>query len=540
MDVGISATHFLVSSLLFATIKRHFERIVMPLRIAMMIAVWLCITAFSAVASWSMYSVQRTEYIAGVDSKLLTAARMIEPILPPDYHSAIVNKSSVPARDYLKITQTYNDLCLELGLQYLWSVIVLDGEILFTTGTSTSKNVASGDFALFLDKHTNPAAFDAVLKSEDVSYSTFHNKWGEGRMVLIPRRDAHGRLYILGSSVQLDFLGAILRENAQRSLMYFLFAIAIGAVLSYLISAPLARKINEASKTAAGIAKGDYSGHIKTNGLITELSSLADSLNGMSIAVESNSKEILWARDEAEVASRAKSEFLANMSHELQTPLNGIIGMADLLRTDDLTSKQKQRLEIIFSTGHQLLGLLNDVLDLSKVEAGHLKIEAVETDARSAIELALSRWGQKFKDKGLQFSVDITPDDLTMTTDPDCFRQIVENLISNAWKFTPHGEVQVKIWSETDAGGDDFIHCSVADSGIGISEVIQPWLFDKFVQADTSIRREFGGTGLGLALCKQLTGALGGSISLDSTEGVGSTFTFCVKRYFDKPAQTAK
>lgn len=510
----------------------------MPLRNAMMIAVWLCIAAFSALASWRMYSVQRTEYIAGVDSSLLTAARMIEPILPRDYHSKIVDKSSVSAEDYLKITQTYNDLCLELGLQYLWSVIVLDGEVLFTTGTSTSKNVASGDFALFLDPHTNPQAFETAIKSQDVAYSTFRNKWGEGRMVLIPRRDAHGRMYILGSSVQLDLLGAILRENAQRSLIYFLLAIIIGAALSYVIATPLARMINNASKTAAGIARGDYSGHIEANGLISEFRSLADSLNSMSIAVESNSKEILWARDEAEVASRAKSEFLANMSHELRTPLNGIIGMADLLRTDDLTGSQKERLEIIFATGHQLLGLLNDVLDLSKVEAGHLKIEAVETDARTAIDLALSRWTQKFKDKGLQFSVDITPADLTMTTDPDCFRQIVENLISNAWKFTRRGEVQIKIWAEPDAGGEDLIYCSVADTGIGINKIIHPWLFDKFVQADSSIRREFGGTGLGLALCKHLSGALGGDIHVESTEGVGSTFTFYVKRHVNEPAAT--
>lgn len=268
-------------------------------------------------------------------------------------------------------------------------MIIHDSQIVFTTGTSTSKVVENGDPALFFDLHSNPQAFDEVIKREDITYSTFHNEWGEGRMVLVPLRDKAGRLYMYGASVQLDKLDALLAQNARYSLFLFLLAITGGAALSYVVSAPLARIVSDVSHAASDIAEGRYGQGMKTDRRIKEFTSLATNLNSMSLAIKAHRNELLKARDEAESASRTKSEFLTNMSHELRTPLNGVIGMGDLLLSHELSPDQKERVEIILSSAHQLLDLLNDILDLSKVESGKMEIDVIETDVRTALDLTI-------------------------------------------------------------------------------------------------------------------------------------------------------
>lgn len=228
---------------------------------------------------------------------------------------------------------------------------------------------------------------------------------------------------------------------------------------------------------------------------------------------------------QAQVANRAKSAFLATMSHEIRTPLNGVLGMAQAMSKDPLSPSQADRLDIIQRSGEALLTILNDVLDLSKVEAGSLELEAVEFDLRDLFFSAHAAFSALASQKGLAFGLEIAPEsEGCYLGDPTRLRQVLYNLISNAVKFTETGEVGVRV--DACAGG---IRACVRDTGIGISADHLGQLFRPFAQADTSITRRFGGTGLGLAVAQQLVRNMGGTLEVESALGIGSVFSFTVE-----------
>ena len=222
----------------------------------------------------------------------------------------------------------------------------------------------------------------------------------------------------------------------------------------------------------------------------------------------------------AEAANAAKSDFLATMSHEIRTPLNGVLGMAQSMARDPLTDTQRERLEVIRQSGEALLTILNDVLDLSKIEAGRLDLEAIDFDLGPMIAGAVSGFAATAEQKGLALVVDTGRAAGFYRGDPTRIRQVVANLISNALKFTEEGEVRITA-ERTDGG----VIISVADSGEGIPPQTLERLFDKFVQADSSTTRRFGGTGLGLSICRELCALMGGTIEGESALGHGSCFT---------------
>ena len=228
------------------------------------------------------------------------------------------------------------------------------------------------------------------------------------------------------------------------------------------------------------------------------------------------------ARQAADAANRAKSEFLATMSHEIRTPLNGVLGMVQAMSQDPLSAPQRERLDVIGQSGEMLLAILNDILDLSKIEAGRLDLEEVEFDVEALVAGVRTTFEPLTDGQGLEFQVEVAPEVAgTYRGDALRVRQILHNLISNAVKFTAAGSVTVRI----DAGEGDMVRLSVADTGIGMSPDHIGRLFDKFVQADSSTTRRYGGTGLGLAICRELCGAMGGAISVESEPGQGSRFT---------------
>jgi CheY-like chemotaxis protein len=214
------------------------------------------------------------------------------------------------------------------------------------------------------------------------------------------------------------------------------------------------------------------------------------------------------------------------MSHEIRTPLNGVLAMAEVMAMDDLGPKQRERLKVIRESGGLLLGVLNDVLDLSKIEAGRLEITDRPFDIAQLAQAIRETYAPQARDKGLAFEVAIAPEAQGLWRgDSDRLRQILGNLISNALKFTLEGAVAVRFASAEDGSG---LRIDVADTGIGISPEILPRLFDKFVQADSTTTRRFGGSGLGLAICRELAVLMDGSIKVQSREGRGSTFTVLV------------
>jgi PAS domain S-box-containing protein len=233
-----------------------------------------------------------------------------------------------------------------------------------------------------------------------------------------------------------------------------------------------------------------------------------------------NEIDLVKARDAAEAANRAKSAFLATMSHEIRTPLNGVLGMAQAMAADKLTRVQRERLDVVRQSGEGLLAILNDVLDLSKIEAGKLDLEDAEFSIGEVAKSAHAAFTALANAKGLGFVFRIDEGAQGVYLgDSTRVRQILYNLISNGLKFTQEGEVRVVV--EVDSPG---LRLTVSDTGMGIPADRLKDLFQKFEQADTSTTRKFGGTGLGLAICRELAEMMGGTIAAESVEGQGSRF----------------
>ena len=259
------------------------------------------------------------------------------------------------------------------------------------------------------------------------------------------------------------------------------------------------------------------------------LRAAADML-GAAITRQRTQDALVRAKEAAEMASRAKSQFLANMSHEIRTPITGVLGMLDLLRRTSLDDKQRRYVSHTQASAGTLLTVIGDVLDFSKIEAGKLKLEESTFSVADVLDVALRLLAEKAESKGLELACRMAPDvPRLLVGDPDRLRQVLLNLLSNAVKFTDRGSVVATCSRVVGPEATTMLRFEVRDTGIGIPQAQQALVFNSFYQADNSMSRSHGGTGLGLTICRQLVGFMGGQLGVESVPGQGSTFWFTAR-----------
>jgi signal transduction histidine kinase len=326
-------------------------------------------------------------------------------------------------------------------------------------------------------------------------------------------------------------LGSIVARYFSAASALFFAATALALFLAKWLAGRVIEPVRRLSGAMDQVAEsGDFAQEVEPIAE-DELGRLTATFNGLLRKLNVNDQalrrtmgELVEARDAAEAANVLKSQFLANMSHEIRTPLNGVLAMAQIMDMGDLTDVQRERLGVVRQSGEALLAILNDVLDLSKIEAGKMELELAEFDLADVARHAEAAYGETAARRGLSLVVDLQDSAAGRRRgDAGRLRQIASNLLSNAMKFTERGEVRLTLMGEVQ-DGRDMLHMVVSDTGIGIPPEKVPLLFQKFSQVDSSTTRRFGGTGLGLAICRELAGLMGGRIWVESQEGEGSVF----------------
>jgi len=387
------------------------------------------------------------------------------------------------------------------------------------------------DFELWPIDCGLPEEYVSAAVNLEPDGSVLFNETEKGRLSILSRHpDLAGNPSFL---LRVDADSGIISKGRASSLFATISIIVAGVNFLLVILLILDRLVlGRVERLNATVTRVERTDDLSRRAAVSgkdELGHLGGAMDRMLERLEQSRKEIVSMAREAETANNAKSDFLARMSHEIRTPINAVIGMTELTLDTSLTPEQREYLDAVKLSAYSLLAILNDILDLSKIEAGKLDIESIDFDLRNCVEDVGELMAPRAQEKGLQLAVLIHHDVPTRVKgDPNRLRQVLINLVNNAVKFTHEGEIVIRLVLAEEREDSLIVRFEVADTGIGISEKDQKKLFQSYSQTDSTISRRFGGTGLGLAITKQLVELMGGSIEVESRKEAGATFLFTV------------
>ncbi len=384
------------------------------------------------------------------------------------------------------------------------------------------------------DKPENIVALEALLDQHDINIITTTSP-NEALRICWEKDIAIALVDVQMPGMNGFELVEILKNNSRTQEIMVIFVTAISLEAKYAIKGLNVGAIDYLYKPL-----DPYITSAKVDSFIQLVRSQRE-IKQKNLQLESFQAELIKAKNEAEQSKKAKENFMANMSHEIRTPINGIIGLVHLLSESKLDDDQKEMLDLLQVSSESLLGVINDILDISKIEAGKFRINYAETDIRLLIKQSTNLLNIRAKEKNLDLILDID-ESLPNIIIADSLRlnQIFMNLLSNAIKFTTEGTITFKVEVLDKKSNTAQIKFSIIDTGIGISPANQDKIFDKFEQVEDHSISQHGGTGLGLSIVKKLVELKGGSLELESKEGVGSTFSFTKWYEFAKTKKMEK